>query len=152
MTFNSEANPSKTGLWAGRALTILASFAFLVSGITKLAHVPKVFEQLTHAGIPEAAIVAIGVLELCLAALYVFPKTSILGTFLLSGFVGGAIVTHIISRESFAPPLIIGLLMFAGAYFRHAELRRLVPLRVRSDSRERRAGSAATTRFGGVAT
>jgi hypothetical protein len=127
MTYIHDQNGSRAGVWATRVLSTLVSVAFLGSGIAKLAHVPKVIEQLTHAGIPEAAIVPIGVLEICLIALYLFPRTSVLGSFLLTGFVGGAIVTHIIARESFAPPLAIGFLMFAGAYLRHPGLRKLVP-------------------------
>jgi hypothetical protein len=144
MAFNHEKTNSGTRVWTARVLTTLVAVAFVGSAITKLAHLPQIIEQLTHAGIPEIAIVPIGVLELCLAVLYLLPRTSVLGTFLLSGFVGGAIVTHIIGRESFAPPLIIGLLMFAGAYFRHEKLREIVPLQSQAGSRDRGAGSALT--------
>lgn len=144
MNTTHEHTDSGAQVWIARVLTTLVTVAFLGSGVTKLVHVPKVIEQLTHAGLPESAIVPIGVLELCLVALYLIPRTSVLGTFLLTGFVGGAIVTHVIGRESFAPPLIVGLLMFTGAYFRHAELRRLVPLRAQSDLLERSAESAVT--------
>ena len=51
-----------------------------------------------------------------------------LGTFLLSGYIGGAVLTHIVGNEAIAPPLIIGVLMFAGSYLRHGTLRKLVPL------------------------
>jgi hypothetical protein len=132
MAFTNDQNGSRTSVWAARVLSALVAVAFLGSGIAKLAHVPKVIEQLTHAGIPDAAIVPIGILEICLVVLYLFPRTSVLGSFLLTGFVGGAIVTHIIARESFAPPLVLGFLMFAGAYLRHPDLRKLVPFRVRT--------------------
>lgn len=145
MALSHERTNSGARIWTARVLTTLVSLAFAGSAITKLAHLPQVIEQLTHAGIPETAIVPIGILELCLALLYLLPRTSVLGTFLLSGFLGGAIVTHIIGRESFAPPLVIGLLMFAGAYFRHAELRRLVPLKAQfSDCQDESARSAVT--------
>ena len=113
----------------GRVLGALVIVAFLGSAVSKLAHVPKVVGELTRAGIAEGAIVPIAVLELSCLAVYLFPRTSILGTFLLTGYIGGAIVAHIIGRENFAPPLIIGILMFASAYIRHAELRGLVPFR-----------------------
>jgi hypothetical protein len=120
---------SKRQQWAGRALRALVTLVFLVSAGTKLAHVPKVVSELTRAGIPESAILPIGFLELTCLALYWFPRTSILGTFLFTGYLGGAIVTHIIARENFAPPLMIGIWMFASAYLRYPELRRLVPFR-----------------------
>jgi hypothetical protein len=125
----NKQDPSK---WPGRfgtALGVLVTLAFLFSAITKLAHVSKMVDELTHAGIPEGAIVPIGILELTCLTLYWLPRTSILGTVLLTGYMGGAIVTHIIGRESFVPPLIVGIWMFMSAYLRHAELRKLIPLR-----------------------
>ncbi len=129
MAFSNDRTDSRASIWTARVVSALVAVAFLGSAVAKLTHAPMMVEGLTHAGIPPAAIVPIGILELCLVVLYVFPRTSILGTFLLAGFVGGAIVTHIIGRESFAPPLVVGILMFAGAYLRHAELRALVPFR-----------------------
>jgi len=129
MKSTNEANPSKARTWAGRVLGVFVTLAFMGSAISKLAHLPKVIEELTRAGIPEGAIVPIAILELSCLALYLIPRTSVLGTFLLTGYIGGAIVTHIIGRQSFAPPLMIGLLMFASAYLRHAELRDWVPSR-----------------------
>lgn len=120
---------SKRQQWTGRALRGLVTLVFLASAGTKLAHVPKVVSELTRAGIPESAILPIGFLELTCLALYWFPRTSILGTFLFTGYLGGAIVTHIIARENFVPPLLVGIWMFASAYLRYPELRRLVPFR-----------------------
>ena len=74
-------------------MEVFVSVAFLGSAISKLAHVPKVVEELTHAGIPEGAIVPIAMLELFCLALYVFPRTWVLGTFLLTAYMGGAVVT-----------------------------------------------------------
>jgi hypothetical protein len=129
MTSSNTQTLSKARLWAGRILGTFVTLGFLGSAISKLAHVPKAIEGLVHAGLPEAAILPIGILELTCLALYLFPRTSILGTFLLTGYIGGAIVTHIIGGQSIAPPLIVGIWMFASAYLRHPELRRLVPFR-----------------------
>ena len=120
---------SRTSSFAGRVIGGLVTLAFFGSALTKLARVPKVVEGLTSAGIPEAAMVPIGILELSCLALYLFPRTAILGTFLLTGYIGGAIVTHIIGRQTILPPLIVGILMFASAYLRIAELRNIVPFR-----------------------
>lgn len=120
---------SNARLWIGRMLGALVTLVFLLSAILKLAHVPKAVGELTHASIPHGAILFIGVLELLCLALYLFPRTSVLGTFLLTGYMGGAIVTHIIGRQSFLPPLMVGILMFASAYLRNEELRELVDLR-----------------------
>lgn len=133
MTQHNEQKVSRAWIWTGRVLAAFVTLAFAGSAITKLVQVPKVVEELIHSGIPEGAIVPIGVLELVCLALYLFPRTSILGTFLLSGYMGGAIVTHIIGRQSFGAPLMVGLLMFFSAYLRRAELREVVPFRSSTD-------------------
>jgi hypothetical protein len=117
----------KARLWGGRALAVVVTLAFLGSALSKLVHVAKVVEGLTKSGIPQGAIVPIGLLEIACLALYLFPRTSILGTFLLTGYIGGAIVTHIICRQSLVPPLIVGFLMFAAAYLRNPDLQDVVP-------------------------
>jgi len=119
---------SRARLLAARVLMGVVAFAFIGSAMTKLAHVPKVVGGLVHDGIPEAALVPIAILELSLAVLYLLPRTSLLGTVLLTGYLGGATVTHIIGREPFAPPVVIGALLFTSAYLRYPELRsRLFP-------------------------
>lgn len=119
---------SRARLLAARVLTGVVAFAFIGSAMTKLAHVPKVVGGLVHDGIPEAALVPIAILEISLAVLYLLPRTSLLGTVLLTGYLGGATVTHIIGREPFAPPVVIGALLFTSAYLRYPELRsRLFP-------------------------
>jgi hypothetical protein len=121
------ANRFRSRLWTGRVVGAFVTLAFLGSAASKLAHLATVVGGLTRAGIPEGAIVPIALLELSCLALYLFRKTSVLGTFLLTGYIGGAIVTHIIGRQSLLPPLIVGLLMFTSAYLRHRELWDLVP-------------------------
>src|SRR5262245_8281781 len=91
--------------------------------------VPQMVDGLTHAGVPRGAIVPIAVLELSCLGLYLFPRSAVLGALLLTGYFGGATVTHIIGRENFIPPLIVGLWIWGGVYFRVSELRDLLPLR-----------------------
>jgi hypothetical protein len=124
----------KARLWGGRALAVVVTLAFLGSALSKLVHVAKVVEGLTKSGIPQGAIVPIGLLEIACLALYLFPRTSILGTFLLTGYIGGAIVTHIIGRQSLVPPLIVGFLMFAAAYLRNPDLQDVVPFHSTNNS------------------
>ncbi|MBV8475527.1 MAG: DoxX family protein [Acidobacteria bacterium] len=125
-------------VWVGRGIGALVAVAFLGSAVSKLAHIPKVVEELTRAGIPESAIVPIAILELSCLALYLLPRTATIGTFLLTGYIGGAIVTHIIGRQSFFPPLMVGLLTFASTYLRYSELRALIPFPTVNRVAERR--------------
>ena len=117
----------------GRLFSTIAALLILGSAITKLVRLPVVIGNLTHAGLPEASILPIAILELSCLALYLIPRTSVLGTLLLTGYLGGAIVVHIISRETIVPPLAVGILVVTGAYLRFSELRDLLPFRRRID-------------------
>src|SRR5262252_2541586 len=125
----SERNLSKGKVWAGMSLTGIVTVVLLGSAIAKILGVPQMVDGLTHAGIPRGAILPIAFLELSCLALYLFPRSAVLGALLLTGYFGGATVTHVIGRENFIPPLIVGLWIWGGVYFRVAELRDLLPLR-----------------------
>ncbi|HYL77397.1 MAG TPA: DoxX family protein [Bryobacteraceae bacterium] len=131
---------SKRDIWAGRILTGIVTFALLGSGIAKIAGVPKMVDGLTHAGIPAASILAIAALELSCLILYLIPRTTVLGTLLLTGYFGGATVTHLIGGESLVPPLVVGLVVWGGAYFRVPELHGLLPFRNAREKLDARAG------------
>jgi hypothetical protein len=124
-----ESGLAKKQMWAGTILTGIVAVILLASAIAKIAGVPQMVDGLTHAGIPRGAIVPIAVLELLCLTLYLLPRSAILGALLLTGYFGGATVTHIIGRENFIPPLVIGLWVWGGVYFRVAELRNFLPLR-----------------------
>ncbi len=68
----------------------------------------------------------IGVLEVVIAVLYLIPRTSFLGAILLTGYLGGATVTHLRVDEPFFGPLIIGVVMWIGCALRKPEIFRLV--------------------------
>ena len=118
---------AKRNQWPGRILTAAAALLTVGSAAAKLAGARTVVEGLVHAGFPRTAITPIAILELTCTALFLVPRTAGLGALLLTGFFGGAIVTHIVGHESFAAPLIAGLLVWAAACFRVPEFLRLLP-------------------------
>ena len=79
-------------------------------------------------GYPEAAIMRIVVAECVLALLYLIPRTSVLGAILLTGYLGGAVATHLrIGDPARAMiPLMCGVLAWGGLYLRNARLRALI--------------------------
>jgi hypothetical protein len=80
-------------------------------------------------GIPQGAIVPIGVVELACLAIYLIPRTTVLGTLLLTGYLGGATLANIIGRTDFIHALVVGLFVWSAAWLRVAELRAVVPIR-----------------------
>lgn len=120
---------SKRNLWAGRILTGMVTLVLVGSAIAKLAHLPRMVDGLTRAGIPQAAMLPIAALELTCLTVYLISRTKVLGALLLTGYFGGAVVTHIIGGGSVLPPIMVGFWVRGGAYFRVPELRNLLPLR-----------------------
>jgi len=89
----------------------------------------------------------IGVVELVCLALYLIPRTSVLGAILLTGYLGGAVAAQVrIEAPVFSTllfPVYTGALLWVGLYLRDADLRELVPPRRASRSLPAAAGSSA---------
>jgi hypothetical protein len=80
-------------------------------------------------GYQESALTGIGLLELACTALYLIPQTAFLGALLLTGYLGGAIATHVRIGEPFTAPLVLGILVWVGLYLRESRLKALAPIR-----------------------
>jgi hypothetical protein len=118
-------NNAKT--WMSRIFAGLITLAVAFSAVAKVAHVPKMVDGIMRTGIPADAIVPIALVELACLTLYLIPRTMVLGAVLLTGYFGGAIVVHIIGKESIFPLILIGVLVWGGIYFRVPALQRLLP-------------------------
>ena len=117
----------------GYALTGLCSlFLFMDAGM-KLMRLPIVMETTTQIGWPTSTVVPLAIVLLASTLLYLFPRTSILGAVLLTGYLGGAVATHVrIDSPLFTHTLFgvyIGIIMWAGLYLRDPALRSVFPFR-----------------------
>jgi hypothetical protein len=91
----TAAAPSRRALWTGRVLSGLA-VAFLTFDATlKLSMPPEAIEGTKVLGWSPSAIVPLGVLEVALLGLYLVPRTAVIGAVLWTGYLGGAIATHV---------------------------------------------------------
>jgi hypothetical protein len=95
----------------------------------KIMQTPAVVEGFAHAGIPRQSILALGIIELSCLALYLVRRTTVLGTLLLTGYLGGAVLANMIGHTDFIHALVVGLFVWAGAWLRVTELRALIPFR-----------------------
>src|SRR5262249_10498641 len=120
--------PKKT-LWGGRIISAVPVLMLILSAVMKLAKPASVMEGFAHLGLPEKLAFGLGTLELVCTALYVIPRTAVLGAILLTGYLGGAIVSHLRVGDVFVGPLIFGVLVWAGLFLREKRLRVLIPLR-----------------------
>ena len=119
--------------WAGYILSGLAVLFLLFDSIGKLAKPDMVVEGTLDLGYPESTITGIGVTLLVCTLLYIWPRTAVLGAILLTGFLGGAVATHVrVGNPLFSHllfPVYLGLFIWGGLYLRDRAVRALIPMR-----------------------
>ena len=120
---------SKKVVWAGRIVSGLVSLAFAMSAAMKLKGGAGPAQMFGHLGLGESLILPIAILELASVAIYLVPRTAVLGAILLAGFMGGAILAHLRIGEPPVIQAVLGILVWLGIYLREARLRALLPLR-----------------------
>jgi len=128
--FNRHDPVSKTALWTGWILSALPVLMLGFSAVLKLVNPPDVRDMFETLGWPEQYTFGLAILELSCAAVYVIPRTSVLGAILMTGYLGGAIATHVrIGELMVVPQVALGVLAWLGLYLRDPRLRALIPLR-----------------------
>jgi hypothetical protein len=128
----TTAQPIRTStvnLWTGRALSTLAVLFLIFDAVIKVLQLAPAVEATTQLGYPASSVVGLGVLELLCLILYIFPRTAILGAVLLTGYLGGAIATHVGNGSplfSIFFPLILGAFIWLGVALRDERVRKLL--------------------------
>lgn len=124
---------STAALWTGRVLSGLVIVFLLFDGAIKLIPLDVVVETSRQLGIPTNLAVTLGVLTLLGTLLYAYPRTSVLGAILLTGYLGGAIYVHVRAGSPlFSHTLFgvyLGILLWGGLYLRDERLRLIFPWR-----------------------
>ena len=137
MSAHTDANaPSATrSTWAGRMLCGLVVLFLLMDAGMKIAGLPVVGQTaLTLGWTADVAFWrAMGLLLLAITALYAWTRTAVLGAILLTGYLGGAVATHVrIGDPLFSHILFgvyLGVALWGGLWLRDARVRALLPLR-----------------------
>jgi len=129
MNTTSTSSISPAVLWTGRLMSWLPCLMLLFSAGMKLAHPPQLDEGFKHLGIPATQAFGLGVLELVCTVVYLVPRTSIIGAILLTGYLGGAIQTHLRVGDPFYTQIILGVVLWGGLWLRDPRLKALMPLK-----------------------
>jgi hypothetical protein len=118
---------------AGQILTALPVLFLAFDVVIKLMRIDPVLDSFRELGYPVSLAIWIGTLELVCLALYLIPRTAVLGAILLTGYLGGAIATHVrLGNPLFSHvlfPIYVALPLWAGLYLREERLRALIPVR-----------------------
>ncbi|HUL34082.1 MAG TPA: DoxX family protein [Candidatus Eisenbacteria bacterium] len=125
---------SKGALWTGRILSALVILFLLFDCTLKFAKPAPVVDSFAHLGIPLSLDVPIAVILLTCVLIYAVPQTAVLGAILLTGYLGGAVMTHLRAGDPLFShilfPSYLGLLLWLGLYLREPRLRALAPFRL----------------------
>ncbi len=129
-----QANPQpgstpKWMLWTGWILSVLPVLVLLMSAAMKFMKPEDVVQGFGHLGWDVSLALWLGIVELACAILYLIPQTSVLGAILLTGYLGGAIATHVRIGDPYYVPAILGVVIWAGLWLRDTRIRALLPLR-----------------------
>ncbi len=119
--------PSKAARITGWIMSILPALLFLFSAGMKLAHPPQLDEGFNHLQIPTTWALNLGILELACLVVYVIPRTAVIGAILLTGYLGGAMLTHLRVGEPPVTHVILGIVLWGGLWLRDPRLRQLMP-------------------------
>ena len=119
--------------WAGYIVSALPVLFLLMDAVGKFIKPEPVVTGTIELGYQESVIVPLGVLLLSCTVIYIVPRTAVLGAILLTGYLGGAVATHVrLANPLFTHqlfPVYLGALLWLGLYLRDARLRSLLPFR-----------------------
>lgn len=96
-------------LWFGRILSGVAILFLFVDALGKLFRVTPVIEGTVKLGYPDHVVFTLGVILLVGVVLYAIPQTSLLGAIYLTGFLGGAVATHVRVGSPLATHVLFGV-------------------------------------------
>ena len=118
-------------VWTGRVVSALVALVFAFSALMKLMGGAEVKQGMGHLGLPETLIIPLAILEVSCVVIYLIPATSVLGAIFLTGYMGGAICTHLRVGDPFVIQITLGVFVWLGLYLRENRLKGLLPLRTR---------------------
>src|SRR4051794_3912481 len=120
---------SRRAIVAGRIASALPVLFLLMDGTVKFTTIPAVAESSRQLGWSPALAPVLGGLLLACLAFYLVPRTSVLGAVLLTGYLGGAVATHVrVGNPLFTHilfPTYIDALLWVGLWLRDARMRAL---------------------------
>ena len=132
----SEPAISAKRRWFGRIVSAIPVLFLTLDSTMKLLKLPVVIEGTVKLGYPVSSVFTLGVILLASTIAYVIPRTAVLGAVVLTGYLGGAIATHVrVGDPLFSHilfPIYVAILIWGGLYLRDPALRSVVPWRSRA--------------------
>ena len=135
-TITTDHGHSRRALWTGRIISGVAVAFLTLDAVGKLLRVQPVLDGTRQLGYPVEVVFGLGVTLMSCVLVYLVPRTAMLGAVLLTGYLGGAVATHVrVSNPIFTHalfPTYVAALLWGGLMLRDARLRAFVPWRRQS--------------------
>lgn len=122
---------SNASLWTGRIISTLAVLFLLFDSAIKVLRLAPAIEATTQLGYAEHLVSTLGFLGLFCLIVHIIPRTAILGAILLTGYLGGAVATHVQNGSavfSIIFPIIVGVFLWGGLFLRDKKAHALLSL------------------------
>jgi len=121
---------SRKRKWAGRIMSGLAVLFLLFDSTTKLLGVEAVIKAAAQIGYPPSTMLPIGLILLVCVVVYLIPRTAVLGAVLPTGYLGGAVATHVRVGDPLMShilfPIYFAVLIWGGLYLRDRRVYALI--------------------------
>jgi len=125
-----QAPSSPGSLWTGRVLSGLVVLFLAFDAAMKVARLPMALEGTTQLGYPVSVVPLLGIVQLVCLVLYLVPRTAALGAILWTGYLGGAIATHVrLANPLFSHvlfPIYVAAFLWGGLWLRDSRVRALL--------------------------
>jgi hypothetical protein len=122
--------PTTAQVWTGRVLSVVAVLFLAMDATMKVLQLPVAIEGTKKLGYPTNVVLALGIIQFICLALYLIPRTRVLGAILWTGYLGGAVATHVrVGDPLFSHilfPVYVAVLLWGGLYLRDTRLRAVV--------------------------
>jgi len=122
---------SKKAMWTGRVLSGLAVLFLIFDASIKVLRSPFAVEATTQLGYPESVVVTLGLIQIACLIVYLIPNTSVLGAILWTGYLGGAVATHMRAQSPLFThtlvPIYVAALLWLGLWLRDNRVRAVLP-------------------------
>ena len=125
-------NISKSRLYTSYGLQGIISIMFLLGATNNLLQTESAVKAATDFGYPAESVMYLGIILLISTVLFAYPKTTFLGALFITAWLGGAVATHIIHKDTqgmiFAP-VIFGILVWLSIWLRDVQLQGIFPMK-----------------------
>lgn len=129
-TMDTQTAGAGTARWISWGVSVFLALFLLFDGVARLVPLDAYVDGLVELGYPESVGPVIGLVLIACTLLYLVPRTAVLGAVLLTGYLGGAVASHLrIEEPNYLFALAIGVLLWAALYVRDPRVRAILGVR-----------------------